>query len=206
VSAPPKGTISLLHHRPIERLENLNKFFLTILARELALDSIALPNVPSSDQPLQDHPVEIDDLFQEFAKVASKELPGELPPLHNIQHAIALVPSSQLPNLPCYRLNPSEEAELNRQVQELFSKGFVRHSMSPCTISALLTPKKDGSWRMCVNSRAINKITVKYRLLIPRLEDILDYLTIASWFSKIDLRCGYHQVCIRLRRQIEDCL
>lgn len=87
---------------------------------------------------------------------------------------------------------------MNRRVNEVLSKGFVRHSLGPCAVPALLTYKKDDFWKFCVDSRAISKITVKYKFLFMRLEDMLDCLGGSSCFSKIDVRSGYHQVCIRL--------
>ncbi|XP_074288563.1 uncharacterized protein LOC141613717 [Silene latifolia] len=139
-------------------------------------------------------PAEIEPLIHKFWDVFPKGLPSGLPPLRGIEHHIDLVPGAVLPNRPAYRSDPAATKELQHQIQELMSKGFVRESLSPCAVPALLVPKKDGTWRMCTDSRAINNITVKYRFPIPKLDDMLDELSGARIFSKIDLRQGYHQV------------
>ncbi|KAL6336445.1 hypothetical protein AAG906_014617 [Vitis piasezkii] len=130
------------------------------------------------------------ELLNDFSDIAPADPPSELPPLYNIQHSIDFMSGSQLSNLPAYHTNPIEYAELKKQVEELLSKGFICESLSPYAVPAILTPKKDSSWRMCVDSCAINKITIKYRFLIPWLDDMLGMMAGSCIFSKIDLKSG----------------
>jgi hypothetical protein len=94
-------------------------------------------------------------------------------------------------------LTPQENEEVKRQVQGLLDKGLVRERLSPCDVPTVLSPKKDGGWMMCTNSRAINKITIRYRFPLPRMDDLMDFLSGAKYFSKIDLKSGYHQIHMR---------
>ncbi|GJR26555.1 putative reverse transcriptase domain-containing protein [Tanacetum coccineum] len=98
-----------------------------------------------------------------------------------------------------YRLAPSEMKELSEQLQELSDKGFIRPSSSPWGAPVLFVKKKDGSFRMCIDYRELNKLTVKNRYPLPRIDDLFDKLQGSSIYSKIDLRSGYHQ--LRMREQ-----
>jgi hypothetical protein len=133
-------------------------------------------------------------LLQEYEDVFPNDVPSGLPPIKGIGHQIDFVPGATIPNRPTYWSNPEETKELQWQVEELMAKGHVRESMSPCAVPVLLVPKKDGTWRKCVDCRAITNITVKYRHPIPRLADMLDELHGSCVFTKIDLKSGYHQI------------
>ena len=125
------------------------------------------------------------------------DVPSGLPPIRGIEHQIDFVLGATIPNRLAYRSNPEETKELQRQVEELLNKGHVRESMSPCAVPMLLMPKKDGTWRMCVDYRALNNIIVKYRHPIPRLDYMLDELHRSCVFTKIDLKSGYHQIMMK---------
>ncbi|XP_072148509.1 uncharacterized protein [Setaria viridis] len=139
-------------------------------------------------------PPVVANILQEYADVFPSEIPAGLPPIRGIEHQIDLIPGASLPNRAPYRTNPEETKEIQRQVQELLDKGYVRESLSPCAVPVILVPKKDGTWHMCVDCRAINNITIRYRHPIPQLDDMLDELSGAVVFSKVDLRSGYHQI------------
>ena len=136
-------------------------------------------------------------MFQDFEDVFSKEVPQGLPSLKGIKHPIDLIPGASLPNRPAYQSNPQETKEIQKQVEDLMQKGWVKESLSPRAFLVILVPKKDETWRMCTDCRAFNNITVKYIHFLPWLDDLFDELHGACVFSTIDLKSGYHQIRIR---------
>jgi hypothetical protein len=139
-------------------------------------------------------PPAVANLLQEYMDVFPSEIPRGLPLVRGIEHRIDLIPGASLPNRAAYRTNPEETKKIQRQVQDLLEHEYIRESLSPCFVPVLLVPKKDGTWRMCVDCRAINNITIRYRYHIPRLDAMLDELSGSIVFSKIDLRSGYLKV------------
>ena len=96
-----------------------------------------------------------------------------------------------------YRLAPAEMKEMMTHLQELLDKGFIRPSTSPWGAPVLFVKKKDRSMRICIDNRELNKVTVKNRYPLPRIDDLFDQLQGASYFSKINLRSEYHQLKVR---------
>jgi len=180
-----EGLVMMARKGDLKELSEPNVTFFVLLYKENFLStndlSSALPSV-------------IFNVLQEYEDVFPEEVPPGLPPKRGIKYQIDLVPGVSLANRAAYRTNPEETKKIQQQVEELMRKGYVQESLSPCAVLILLVPKKDGSWRMCVNCRAINNITVRYRHPIPRLDDILDELSGTIIFTKIDLRSGYHQI------------
>ncbi|KAL4585882.1 hypothetical protein LXL04_010509 [Taraxacum kok-saghyz] len=135
-------------------------------------------------------------VVSEFSDIFPDDLPG-LPPIRQVEFRIDLVPGASPVAKSPYRLAPPEMKELHDQLQELRDKGFIRPSFSPWGAPILFVKKKDGSQRMCIDYRELNKLTIKNRYPLPRIDDLFDQLQGASWFSKIDLRSGYHQMRVR---------
>jgi hypothetical protein len=122
-----------------------------------------------------------------FKDVFPAEIPPGLPPLRGIEHQIDLIPGASLPNRATYRTNSEEMKEIQPQIQEFLDNGYVRERLSPCVVPIILVPKKNGTWCMCVDYRAINNITIRYHFPIPRLDDMLDKLNGSTIFTKINL-------------------
>ncbi|KAL0537052.1 hypothetical protein IC582_026020 [Cucumis melo] len=135
-------------------------------------------------------------VVRDYPDVFPKELPG-LPPHREVEFAIELEPGTVPISRALYRMAPAELKELKVQLLELLDKGFIRPSVSPWGAPVLFVKKKDGSMRLCIDYRELNKVNVKNRYPLPRIDDLFDQLQGATVFSKIDLRSGYHQLRIK---------
>nr|GFC30383.1 putative reverse transcriptase domain-containing protein [Tanacetum cinerariifolium] len=128
-----------------------------------------------------------------FLDVFPEDLP-RLPLPRQVEFEIELVAGAAPVARAPYRLAPSKMKELAKQLQEISDKGFIRPSSSPWGAPVLFVKKKDGSFRMCINYRELNKLTIKNHYPLPRIDNLFDQLQGSSVYSKIDLRSGYHQL------------
>ncbi|GBG72145.1 hypothetical protein CBR_g11078 [Chara braunii] len=144
-------------------------------------------------EPMEENPMDpaIAKLLEEF-KDLTEPPTGTVP--RPIQHRIEIEPGSKTPKGVVYRMSPRELEELRKQLDELLEKGWIRPSSSPFGAPVLFVPKKEGELRMCIDYRGLNAITVKNVEPLPRIDDLLDRVQGAKYFSKIDLKSGYHQI------------
>ncbi|GJP36389.1 hypothetical protein CLOM_g20901 [Closterium sp. NIES-68] len=136
-------------------------------------------------------PQKIKELLKEFRDILPNDLPNELPPYRTHQYEIVKELGSKPTFRAPYRLSPTELADMKKQIEYLLAKGLIRPSTSPYGAPVLFTLKSDGSLRMCIDYRALNKQTIKNKYPIPRIDDLLVQLRGATVFSKLDLRSGY---------------
>ncbi|XP_042968946.1 uncharacterized protein LOC122301604 [Carya illinoinensis] len=141
-------------------------------------------------------PKEIQKVLRDYEDVMPPELPKQLPPRREVDHQIEMEPGAKPPAKAPYRMSPPELEELRRQLKELLDAGFIQPSKAPYGAPVLFQKKHDGSLRLCIDYRALNKVTIKNKYPIPLIADLFDQLGHAKYFSKLDLRSGYYQVRI----------
>ncbi|KAJ9521397.1 hypothetical protein QJQ45_001225 [Haematococcus lacustris] len=151
---------------------------------------------PAAPQAAKEHECSapIKALIKQYAQVFD-DLQG-LPPERNIAHTIPLEPGAKPPFRPMYRMSPAELAEVEKQIKELLALGLIEPSSSPYGAPVLFVTKEDGSLRMCIDYRALNKVTIKNKYPLPRIDQLIDRLHGATVFSSPDLQSGYHQIRI----------
>jgi hypothetical protein len=150
------------------------------------VETLPLNSSPGSDK------AEVQELLKQYEDVF--QAPTTLPPARVYDHQIPLLPNSVPVNSRPYRYSPQHKDEIEKQVRELLQAGLITHSTSPFASPVLLVLKKDGSWRFCVDYRKLNSMTIKNRFPMPLIDEILDELAGTKYFTKLDMRSGYHQV------------
>jgi len=150
-----------------------------------------IPSPSTTLEPPHTNPT-IDTLLQKFDTLFNHT--PSLPPTRPTDHQIHLIPNTTPVNVRPYRYPYFQKCEIEKQVSSMLSSGLIQPSRSPFSSPVLLVKKKDGSWRCCVDYRALNAITIKDRFPLPTIDELLDDLGKASWFSKLDLQQGFHQI------------
>lgn len=173
------------------------EFFKTMKEEKMGFVVLIRPKTIVAAKKVKDIPQEVQKLLKKYEDIVVDDLPSLLPPMRDISHCIDFIPRANLSNKAAYKMIPQQNEEISKQVKDLLEKGLIKESLSSCAVPVVLAPKKDRGWRMCTDSKAINKIKIRYRFPIPRIEDLMDCLSGATYFSKMDFKIKYHQIKIR---------
>jgi hypothetical protein len=187
-----KPTLEGLGINLVEQIEDFGEaeFVLMLKTTDLPSNKVEKPKHGSRYSHL------VSKVLEKYKDVITDELTKHLPPKRAVDHKIDLVPGTEPPSKAPYWLNQAELQELKRQLNELLERGYIRQSKSPFGAPVLFVSKKDGKFRMCIDYRVLNKITIKNNYPLPRVDDLLDRLAGAKVFSRIDLKSGYYQIRI----------
>ncbi|KAJ0705064.1 putative nucleotidyltransferase, Ribonuclease H [Helianthus annuus] len=191
IRTPTGEVILITGDRPRKPLKFISVMKLASYSRKQEMVYMISVIINTKSKELQDIPI-----VSEYPDVFPEELPG-LPPNREVEFRIHLIPDTTPIAKAPYRLAPTEMLELKKQLDELLSKGFIQPSSSPWGAPVLFVKKKDGSMRMCIDYRELNKVTIKNRYPLPRIDALFYQLQGARYFSKIDLRSGYHQLKVQ---------
>jgi predicted aspartyl protease len=185
LSGEPKTAPSESSLHQLQRMVHTNALNTAV---ELHLCQPSPPIPPDSPS----YPTEIQPLLDQYSTIFTT--PTTLPPVRFTDHRIPLLEGSNPVNIRPYRYPHFQKQEIETQIQEMLDNGTIQPSSSPFSSPVLLVRKKDGTWRFCVDYRGLNAITCKDRFPIPAIDELLDELYGTKWFSKLDLRSGYHQI------------
>lgn len=141
------------------------------------------------------HLVEIQQLLHDYSGLFNP--PMQLTPSRSCDHSIPLLPGVAPVYSRPYHFSPAIKDEVEKQVKETLDSGIIKKSTSPFSSTVLLVKKKDNTWRFCVNYRQLNAIIIKGKYLVPIINELLDELAGSTWFTKLDLRSGFHQILLK---------
>lgn len=178
------GVRYLLSHQQVGRAVRKNK-----------VEAVYMLHLLESEIKSKDIPPTLQALVDEYSDVFRDELPG-LPPERELEHVIDTGDAKPI-SRPPFKMSPLELDELRRQLDELLKLGLIKPSVSPWGAPVLFVKKKDGSMRMCIDYRALNKVTIRNQHPLPRIDECLERLQGASFFTSLDLKSGYHQIRIK---------